>query len=150
MDILTIQPLTAFLRNLKSKNILKQEKLKIVINKWQKIASLPEKILIGGMTSYNDPGMAFMTELFDKNSVWHCKIPFEMQNYIKYLEALVNCEISLRGYTKQFIIALDELAGAVYPLLNQKKYTPIKGSKKNRMQFSDSTNNTLNKMKKNY
>lgn len=150
MDILTIQPLTAFLRNLKSKNILKQEKLKIIINKWQKVGSLSDKILIGGMSSYNDPAMAFMTELFDKNTIWYCKIPFEIQNYVKYLEALVNCEISLRGYTKQFIVALDELAGAVYPLLNQKQYTPIKGNKKNRMQFSDSTNNTLNKMKKNY
>lgn len=150
MDILTIQPLTAFLRNLKSKNILRQEKLKIVINKWQKVGSLSDKILIGGMSSYNDPAMAFMTELFDKNNIQYCKIPFETQNYVKYLEALVNCEISLRGYTKQFLIALDGLAGMVYPLLNQKQYTPNKNSKRNRMQFSDDTNNILNKMKKNY
>ena len=31
MDVLTIQPLTAFLRNMQSKGILRQEKLKIVI-----------------------------------------------------------------------------------------------------------------------
>ena len=40
MDVLTIQPLTAFLRNLKSKNVLRQEKVKIVINKEQKMKSL--------------------------------------------------------------------------------------------------------------
>ncbi len=150
MDILTIQPLTAFLRNLKSKNILRQEKIKIVINKEQKVRSLSDKLLIGGMSSYNNPSMSLMTDLFDKNSVEYCKIPFEIQNYVKYLDSLVNCEISLRGYTKQLLTSLNELAGMVYPLLNQSKYTPPKGIKKSRMQFSDATNNTLSKMKNNY
>ena len=150
MDILTIQPLTAFLRNLKSKNVLRQEKIKIVINKEQKVRSLSDKLLIGGMSSYNNPSMSLMTDLFDKNSVEYCKIPFEIQNYVKYLDSLVNCEISLRGYTKQLLASLRELAGMVYPLLNQSKYVPPKGEKRNRMQFSDATNNTLNKMKNNY
>ena len=150
MDILTIQPLTAFLRNLKSKNVLRQEKIKIVINKEQKVRSLSDKLLIGGMSSYNNPSMSLMTDLFDKNSVEYCKIPFEIQNYVKYLDSLVNCEISLRGYTKQLLSSLKELAGMVYPLLNQSKYVPPKGEKKSRMQFSDATNNTLNKMKNNY
>ena len=149
MDILTIQPLTAFLRNLKSKNYLPQEKIKIVINKEQKIRSLSDKVLIGGISSYNDPAMSFMTELFNKDNVMYCKIPFEVQNYVKYLDSLVNCEISLRGYTKQFMLALNELAGMVYPLLNKSKYS-AKDNKNKRMQFSAETNNTLNKMKKNY
>ncbi|MGN1310271.1 MAG: hypothetical protein ACI4VP_00920 [Clostridia bacterium] len=150
MDILTIQPLTAFLRNLRSKNVLRQEKIKIVINKEQKVRSLSDKLLIGGMSSYNNPSMSLMTDLFDKNSVEYCKIPFEIQNYVKYLDSLVNCEISLRGYTKQLLASLKELAGMVYPLLNQSKYVPPKGEKRSRMQFSDATNNTLNKMKNNY
>ncbi len=148
MDILTIQPLTAFLRDLKSKNVLAQEKIKIVINKEEKIRSLSDKILIGGISSYNDPSMSFMTELFNKDNVKYCKIPFEVQNYVKYLDSLVNCEITLRGYTKQLMLALNELAAMVYPLLNKSKYT--QKSDKKRMQFSAETNNTLNKMRKNY
>jgi hypothetical protein len=148
MDVLTIQPLTAFLRNLKSKGILKIEKLKIVLNKWQKVGGLSEKVLIGGMSSYNDPAMSFMTELFDKHNIQYCKIPFEIQNNVKYLESLVSCQMSLKGYTKQLTASLNGLAEMVYPLINGPKYTPFGGKKK--MQFSDKTNNTLNKMKNNY
>lgn len=149
MDVLTIQPLTAFLRNLKSKNILRQEKIKIVINKAERIRYLTDKLLIGGMSSYNDPSMTLMTDLFNKDNVKYCKIPFEVQNYVKYLESLVNCEISLRGYTKQFMQALAELAAMVYPLLGRNKYKS-KDKKKNRMEFSNETQNTLDKMRKNY
>lgn len=149
MDILTIQPLTAFLRNLKSKSLLQPEKLKIVINKAEKVKSLSDKILIGGISSYNDPSMSYMTELFDKENIMYCKIPFEVQNYVKYLDALINCEISIKGYTKQLISSLNELASIVYPLLNRQTYSPM-GNNKKRMQFSDSTNDILNKMKKNY
>lgn len=150
MDVLTIQPLTAFLRNLKSKDILKQEKIKIIINKWQKVGGLSDKVLIGGMSTYNDPAMTFMTELFDKNNIKYCKIPFEVQNNIKYLESLVNCQVSLKGYTRQLLEALNDLVSMVYPMLNAPKYTPLSKKSRNRMQFSDETNKTLNKMRKNY
>lgn len=147
MDVLTIQPLTAFLRNLKTKGILRQEKIKIVINKEQKLRKLTDSLIIGGMSSYNDPSMTLMTELFNKDNVKYCKIPFEIQNYAKYLDSLASCEIYLRGYTKQLLLALNQLAEIVYPLINKKKYTP---KEKNKMQFSNATRNTLNKMKKNY
>ena len=149
MDILTIQPLTAFLRNLKVKGILKQEKLKIVINKAEKVKTLTDKILIGGISSYNDPSMSYMTELFDRDNIMYCKIPFEVPNYVRYLDGLVNCEISLNGYTKDLISALNELTSMVYPLINRQTYSPM-GNKKEKMSFSNSTMDTLNKMKKNY
>lgn len=149
MDILTIQPLTAFLRNLKTKNILRQEKIKIVINKEQRLRTLTDNLLIGGMASYNDPTMTLMTELFNKDNVRYCKIPFEVQNYIKYLDSLVNCDIYLRGYTKSLLNALHDLAEMVYPLLNKTKYEP-KSKQKRRMEFSSETRDTLSKMRKNY
>ena len=46
MDVLTMQPLTAFLRNLQSKGILKEEKVKVVINKGVKIKSVSIKSCI--------------------------------------------------------------------------------------------------------
>ena len=147
MDVLTIQPLTAFLRNLKSKGVLKQEKLKVIINKDIKVRNLSAKVLIGGMAYYNDPAMSFMTELFDKDNILYCTIPFELQNYSKYLEALATCQINLNGYTKQFIYALNELVNMVYPLINKQTYKPM-GNKKEH--FSSEVNNTLNKMRNNY
>ncbi len=148
MDVLTIQPLTAFLRNLKSKDILKQEKLKIVINKSERVRSLSIKTLIGGMSCYNAPSMTYMTELFDKDNIAYCEIPFEEQNYVKYLDSLVNCSITLNGYTKQLCNSLRELANTVYPLVNRQ---PMKGNKVGgRNTFSSEVNDTLSKMKNRY
>ncbi|MBO5478644.1 MAG: hypothetical protein J6A04_02885 [Clostridia bacterium] len=148
MDILTIQPLTAFLRDLKAKNILAQEKLKIVINKYTKIRGLNSKVIIGGMAYYNDPSMSFMTELFNKDSIKYTNIPFDEGVYTRYLEGLVNCKISLSGYEKNFMIALKELGNMVYPLLNN-KYRPVE-SYQSKPTFSSKMNSTLEQMKKNY
>lgn len=122
MDILTIQPLTAFLRDLKSKHLLSPEKLRVVINKELRVKSLSPKVLIGGMAYYNEPAMTFMTELFDKDKIKYCTIPFEVENYSRYLEALVDCNISSKGYTKLFMANLKSLSNMVYPLLNKVNY----------------------------
>lgn len=148
MDILTIQPLTAFLRDLKSKNILAPEKLRVVINKETRIRGLNPKVIIGGMAFYNAPAMTFMTELFNKDSVKYATIPFDEQTYSRYLEALVNCKISLNGYDKNFMQALKGLANMVYPLLSN-KYRPVE-SYKERDTFSSKTDSILEQMKRNF
>ena len=148
MDVLTIQPLTAFLRNLQSKGVLKQEKIKIVINKGVNIKSVPIKTLIGGISKYNDPSMTYMKDLFDKDKVNYCVVPFEMPNYIKYLDSLITCSITLNGYTKPFIAALKELCGMIYPLINRQTYSPR--GEKYKDDFSSEMNDTLNKMKRKY
>lgn len=153
-DVLTIQPLTAFLRDLKSKNILDQAKLKIVLNKVLRVKSITDRTIIGGMAFYNDPAMSFMTELFNKDEVPYCVIPFEDQTYSKYLEGLVNCKITTNGYSKNFMLALSKLSSMVYPLISRdagKKSTkPGLGSYKNTTTFNSSMNDTLNKMKNNF
>jgi len=148
MDVLTIQPLTAFLRNMQSKGVLRQEKLKIVINKSVNIRSVPIKTLIGGISKYNDPSMSYMKDLFDKDKVPYCVIPFEVQNYIKYLDAVITCTISLNGYTKSFMAALKQLCNMVYPLINKQTYSPRGQQYKDT--FSNEMNDTLNKMKRKY
>ena len=117
MDVLTIQPLTAFLRDLKAKNVLKPAKLRAIINKEAKVRSITIKTIIGGMSYYNDPAMSFMTELFDRNTIKYISIPFDINVYERYLEGLVNCNISINGYPKMFIAKLKELASIVYPML---------------------------------
>ena len=121
MDVLTIQPLTAYLRDLKAKNILDENKLRIVINKYTKVRSVTERTIIGGMSFYNDPSMSFMTELFNRENIRYAVIPFEMQTYTKYLEGLINCNITTSGYSKEFTNALRKLENMVYPLLTNEK-----------------------------
>ena len=146
MDVLTIQPLTEFLRDLKAKNILQQNKIKIVINKSLKVKGLSSKVIVGGMSFYNDPAMSYMTELFDRENVKYCEIPFEEQSYSLYLEGLLNCSITLNGYSKIFLGALKELSNMVYPLIGGGSYKPDEESPKNN-KFSSQMNNTLDQMK---
>ena len=153
MDILTIQPLTAFFRDLQSKNIYQPENLRIVINKELPVKTLTVKNIIGGLSFYNDPSMSFMRELFNRETAKYCTIPFEIATYSKYLEGLVNCKISLNGYSKEFLQSLRTLENMVYPLME-----PTVNSNKNvkgnnsyeRTRFSSEMNDTLNQMKKNF
>ena len=155
LDVLTIQPLTAFLRDLKVKNILDTNKLRVVINKNIRVNYLNDKVLIGGMSVYNDPAMTYMTELFNKDIIKYTTIPFEDQVYTRYLEALVNCKISTSGYSKNFISSLNKLGDMVFPTLNGKKnktnYNDYSSQNKNfENTFSKNTSSVLNKMKKKY
>ena len=143
MDILTIQPLTAFLRDLKAKEILEQKRLKIILNKTAAVRGLTEKTIIGGLAYYNDPAMSFMTELFDRNTIKYIGIPFDIQTYENYLSTLVSCNVSLNGYSKYMLGKLNELANMVFPRLDAPKNTPKGG-------FTNSINSTLDKMKGKY
>ena len=64
-------------------------------------------MVIGGISCYNDPASTYINTLFDKDNVKYTTIPFEDQTYGRYLERLVDCEISLNGYSKIFLDALQ-------------------------------------------
>ena len=147
-DILTIQPLTAFLREMKSKNILNENKLRVILNKAVKVRGINDKTIIGGMAYYNDPAMSFMTELFNKNTIRYITVPFNEEVYTKYLENVINCEVSTKGYPKNIIQILNELSNMVYPLVSGKStYVPPRVETNG---FTPSMNSTLNQMKNRY
>ena len=88
MEVLTIQPFTEILSELKNRGVLRESKIRIIINKYVEVNGITEKEIIGGMAFYNDPAMAYMKELFNKNFVPYITIPFEKNIYEKYLEAV--------------------------------------------------------------
>ena len=152
MDILTIQPLTAFVRQLLDKGMFEPSKARVVLNKFIKTREITENILIGGMAIYNDAGMTVRKELFDRRNVPSIVIPFNLKSYLRYLDGLVTCDISLKGYDKEFINYLKNLASMVYNGQETKKmgkYMPP-SVKNNNSGFSPRINNTLNQMRKNY
>lgn len=150
LDVLTIQPLTAFLRELKSKNILEDRKLRVVLNKTVKIRGINEKTIIGGMAFYNDPAMSFMTELFDRTLIKYMSIPFEEETYIRYLENVIECNISLKGYSKGLLQSLKELGNMVYPTGGTSYRPPTANGYNTQNTFSPGMAQTLNQMKNNY
>ena len=151
MDVLTIQPLTEFLKDLVAQNIIEEQKIRIIINKYVKIRGITEKEIIGGMAYYNDPAMAYQKALFDKGLVKYLTIPFEEEIYTKYLQGLINCEVSLKGYSKTFIQNLKQLSDMIYPIAVAKgNYKPPTLGKNTNGAFPSSMNNTLDQMKRNY
>ena len=115
------------------------------------LKSVTEKTIIGGIAYYNDPAMSFMTELFNKDTVKYCVIPFEEQTYAKYLDGIINCKISLNGYSRNLMTALNTLADMVYPLVgNNMRGNTYSTTYSPASNFSASMNNTLNKMRNNY
>ncbi len=149
MDVMTIQPLTAFLRELKARNILEDKKLKIVLNKVVKLRGITDKTIIGGMAYYNDPSMSFMTELFDRTLIKYIAIPFEEETYIRYLENVIECNVSLKGYSKGFLQALKELGNMVYPTTGTYRPPTARGYS-SQTTFSPGMAQTLDQMKNNY
>ncbi len=154
MDILTIQPLTAFLRDLETAYNGIQSKFKIVLNKAMRVRGLSEKAIVGGMSCYNDPEMSYMRDLFNRDRIQTITIPFDEEALAKYLSGIVDCIVTTNGYSKQFMVELRRLADKVYPLVAN-KYKPDY-SKNNKFEnqeiennFSNSMNSTLAKMKGN-
>lgn len=115
MDTLTIQPLTQLLLELKNKGMLRDSKLRIIINKYVEVDGITEKEIIGGMAFYNDPAMAYMKELFNRNIVRYMIIPFEKEIYEKYLSDVAKCNIITDGYSYSFIQKLNELGNEIMP-----------------------------------
>ena len=171
MDALTIQPLTLFLSELKLKNVLDENKLRVIINKDMKLKILTDKMILIGMSKYNEPSMTLQRDLFNPNTIKYATIPFEEQTYARYLEAIALCQVSLSGYSQRFLSSLEELATMVYPLIQgsssssysgYSKYSPdyekakrggLFGKNKKQQQqtqFSAGVNGTLNKMRSNY
>ena len=106
------------------------------------------------MSFYNDPSMSFMTELFNKDMVKACSIPFEDSVYSKYLDSMATCKLlSISDYPTKFQNQLKNLGSMVYPLVGKGNYSgggssgPEYGKKKG---FSSTMNSTLNQMKNKY
>ena len=148
MDILTIQPLTAFLRQLSDKQMFDESKVRVVLNKFMRTREINEELLIGGISIYNDAGMTVRKELFNRKTARFITIPFELKTYLRYLDGLVVCDVSLKGYSKEFMQSLKQLANMVYGGNKSSKYVPP--SVKKNMTFSKSMDDTLNQMKQNY
>ena len=167
MDAFTIQPLTKFLSDLKAVNALDESKLRVIINKYVKLRKVDYKMIVGGMSKYNEPSMTLQRDLFDSKTIQISVIPFDMQTYIKGLEQIAFCQVSLNGYSNEVYNCLKQLKNQVYPLIaqdnnggkkifgkynNSNKYNneySYKTEKIDDVKFNDNISSTLDKMRKN-
>ena len=151
MDILTIQPLTVFLRELENAGVLNEYKLKVILNKVVRARGFSPEQVVEGMSIYKNADLSIWKQLFNPSLIKKYEVPFNEEVYVRYLEQIAKCEIYINKYPKDIQMLLKNLANVIYPLLPpaKEKSKPQKGYQYS-TGFSNSVNNTLNNMKKRY
>jgi len=116
MDVLNIPGLTLFLRELKSRGV-PMNKIKIVINKHVKCA-LTSKAILEGISTYTSFDFNTIEQLFDASNVQFYVLPFDVENYKKYVEMVYKYSNKFASFTDDFKVGLTSLINAIYPIGN--------------------------------
>ena len=111
LDIMKMQETTLFLRELKSRSV-DMGKIRIIINKYVKSLLTPKR-LIQGLSYYNDPQMSFTDELLGSR-VPNFIVPFDMENYSRYIDGMYKNSLDYKKYTSDFLSAIDEISKSVF------------------------------------
>ncbi len=126
MDALNVNQITMFMKEIKSRGI-PMNKVKIIINKHVKCA-LTSKDLIDGIATYSslDMNMIDPEPLFDTSGLQYFILPFDQENYVKYIEMLFKSSNTFSSFTREFKIALEQITNSIYPIgiseVNSEKY----------------------------
>ena len=114
MDILNINQLTMFLRNLKSKGISMQ-KLRVIINKHVKCV-LTAKDILDGIATYTSYDLKMYDELFNSASIPYYILPFDIDNYRKYVEMVYKYSNKFATFSDDFRQNLEKIINSIYPV----------------------------------
>ncbi len=113
MNILNIQQITMFLRELKQRGI-GMEKIKIIINKFVD-CSLTSKDIIDGIATYTSYDLKMFDELFNPKRVQYFILPFDVENYTKYVEMVFKYSNKFASFTPTFQENLNQIINTIYP-----------------------------------
>lgn len=126
MNVLNIQQLTMFLRELKQRGI-GMDKIKVVINKFVD-CSLTSKDIIDIMATYTSYDLKMYDELFNPKRIQYFILPFDVDNYTKYIEMVFKYSNKFSSFTPNFQQNLNQIINSIYPTrgkvsVEEKHYT---------------------------
>ena len=113
MDMLNILPITMFLKELKVRDI-DLNKVEVVVNKYLKSILTAEKI-VEALSYYTNPEMTFVDELLPKG-IKRFIVPFDEQNYLRYVESLYATKLNFGGFSEEFRQAITSLTHDIFPI----------------------------------
>jgi len=113
MDVTNILPITMFLKELKVRDI-ELDKVEVVVNKYIK-SSLSVGKIVEALSYYTNPEMTFVNELLSA-SVKRFVVPFDEQNYLRYVEALYNGKLNFEGFSDEFKEAIASVVHDIFPI----------------------------------
>ena len=69
------------------------------------------------MDFYHDPGGTYVDSGLMPSKVDYSVIPYNLNNYAKYVESLhkMSGNFNYKNYSTDFVQAIDEIVGKVYP-----------------------------------
>ena len=129
MDVLNIPQLTLFLKELKTRGV-PMSKIKIVINKHVK-CSLTSKAIVEGIATYTSFDLKMFDQLFDPASIQTFILPFDVENYKKYIDMVYKYSNKFASFTDDFRQGLYNLINTIYPIGNMNTTTTTKVTKSN-------------------
>lgn len=132
MNILNVNQITLFLRELKQRGI-GMEKIKIIINKYVD-CSLSTKDIIDGIATYTSYDLKMFDELFNPKRIQYFVLPFDVDNYTKYIDMVYKYSNKFSSFTKNFQDNLNQIINTIYPTkgdvsVEEKHYTQETTSK---------------------
>lgn len=113
MNILNVNQITMFLRELKQRGI-GMEKVKIVINKYVD-CSLSSKDIIDGIATYTSYDLKMFDELFNPKRIQYFVLPFNVENYKKYIDMVYKYSNKFASFSKDFQENLNAVINSIYP-----------------------------------
>lgn len=113
MNILNINQITMFLRELKQRGI-GMDKIKIVINKYIE-CSLSSKDIVDGIATYTSYDLKMFDELFNPKRIQYFILPFDVENYKKYIDMVYKYSNKFSSFTKEFQDNLNQIINTIYP-----------------------------------
>ena len=114
MDVLNVNLITIFLRELKTRGI-PMNKIRVIINKHVKCA-LTAKDILDGIATYTSPDLKMFDDLFTASEMTYHILPFDQENYTKYVEMMYKYSNTFGSFTKEFKESLDQIVNAIYPI----------------------------------
>lgn len=128
MNVLNIAQTTMFLRELKSHGV-PMNKIRIIINKHVR-CSLTAKDIIDGIATYTSYDLKMFDELFNSATIPYYILPFDQENYTKYIEMLYKYTNKFSTFSEEFTSNLSKIINAIYPIGGivsaRNTYTPQK------------------------
>ena len=154
MNVLNIAQTTMFLRELKSHGV-PMNKIRIIINKHVR-CSLTAKDIIDGIATYTSYDLKMFDELFNSATIPYYILPFDQENYTKYIEMLYKYTNKFSTFSEEFTSNLSKIINAIYPIggivSTRNTYTPQKKKnsfgglfKKQGIGYNNSNENTYEK-----
>jgi arsenate reductase-like glutaredoxin family protein len=114
MDILNVSQVTMFLRELRERGV-PFSKIRVIINKHVKCA-LTSKDILEGIATYTSYDLKMYDELFNSATIPYYILPFDQENYKKYIEMVFKYSNKFATFTDDFKDGLYKIINSIYPI----------------------------------